>query len=604
VLPPSEYPVLIVEGGSDVLAAMSLGLVGIGRPSALAGIEILTQMPLSGREVWIIGENDAGAGREGMLKTFAVVRSMTHIVKCIMPPESIKDLRAWYNQGLSFDGLTGYVKDHAEALDVDDPNVFADGQPATMAKGFLKERYKSGDSYTLRNYREDWYTWEDSRYLRTSASTVRGQIYDYLTGKSFIKETKNGRAVLPVPVTQATAYNVLDTMFMPGFCPVYANPPSWITRRDMPDPKNLIVFKNGILDVAEYMAGRVKVYSVDPDLFVMNTFPYDFDEDARSPFIEDYFKEIFNGDSEKIRLLQQWFGYNCVPDMTQEKMMLFTGRPRSGKSTTLDMMRGMLGQDQCCALQMTHLISRFGRAPMLGKLAAIFSDVKTPRANEANVALEMLLAIIGQDAVPIDRKNIEELPNVNLFCRFTMTMNDLPAFSDHARALTPRMNVIGFPNTYVGKENRGLKGRLEDEAKAGKLIPWALAGLKDLREQGRFIEPADSAELIRVMELTTSPALMFVSCLCSLDDSYQVLKSELFEAWRNWCATQGLKNVGMEGQFGRWLLSAAPGIKTARLRAPCPPGTSPRLRSDAGSELRYYYTGIRLTPEARREYLT
>ncbi len=588
VLPVTDLPILIVEGASDVLAAMSLGHIAIGRPGASAGMELLTQMPLAGKEVWIIGENDAGAGREGMEKTFAVIRGMAPSVKKVMPPEGIKDLRAWYNAGLNQEMLTAWVNEHAESSVDLDPNVFENGQATTFAREFLNRFHKQDGTYTLRNYREDWYGWRDGRYDRLAASGVRGQLYEFLDGKSFVQETANGKMVKPVPMTRKLVGDVVDAMFMPELCPVTSHPPAWLSKTDMPDPKDLIVFKNGILDVSEYIVGRIKVYNPDPDLFVMNTLPYAFNEDAQSAMCLDYWQEIFDGDQEIIRLLHQWFGYNLVPDTTQEKMMLFTGRPRSGKSTTLDMLRGMLGADQCCALQMSHLVSRFGRQPMLGKLAAIFGDVKTPRASEANVALETLLAIIGQDAVSIDRKNIEELANVKLFCRFTMTMNDLPAFSDHARALAPRMNIIYFPKSYVGSEDRGLKPRLEAEAKSGKLVNWALEGLKDLRTRGKFVEPTSSLEMLEALELATSPVMKFVKDCCELDG--MAMKRELFDAWRGWCDSEG-RMPGMADQFGRWLLNACPKVKAGRQRNP------------KTGQREYYYAGVRLNDTARKAYL-
>jgi len=588
VLPETDLPILIVEGASDVLAAMSLGFVAIGRPNA-KGCSMLTTMPLSGKELWIIGENDAGAGREGMEAAFAAIHKMTPVVKKVMPPDGIKDLRAWYRNGLSQRALIEYVEQHAVTSDCLDPSIFEDGQPAAIAREFVNREHSIGGLYTLRNYREDWYNWDGSRYERVPSSSVRGLIYQFLEGKKYVSETASGKSVLPVSTGRRTAYDLIDCLNMPDLCPVNKQFPCWLSKTDMPDPRRLIPFKNGILDVDEYMNGKIVLHDPSPDLFIMETFPYSFDEDAESRLIEDYFYRIFNGDDEVIKLMQQWFGYNCVPDMTQEKMMLFTGRPRSGKSTTLDILRGTLGSDQCCSLQMSHLIGRFGRAPMLGKLAAIFGDAKTPRANEANVALETLLAIIGQDAVSVDRKNVEELTSVNLFCRFTMAMNGIPAFSDHARALAPRMNIIYFPNTYVGKEDFRLKPKLSAEAKAGKLINWSLRGLKSLREQGSFIAPIASFEMTERLEQATTPTLGFVKDCCVLNAKVHTSKDMMYGAWKGWCEDQG-RNPGMKEQFGRWMLNACPTIRTNR------------RRNDSGGR-HYTFDGILLLDEAKKRFL-
>jgi len=68
-LASSSLPILVVEGQSDVASAFDLGFVGVGKPSATGGLYLLGSL-LVGREVCVIGENDAGAGRVGMEKTF------------------------------------------------------------------------------------------------------------------------------------------------------------------------------------------------------------------------------------------------------------------------------------------------------------------------------------------------------------------------------------------------------------------------------------------------------------------------------------------------------------------------------------------------------
>jgi phage/plasmid-associated DNA primase len=169
-----------------------------------------------------------------------------------------------------------------------------------------------------------------------------------------------------------------------------------------------------------------------------------------------------------------------------------------------------------------------------------------------------------------------------------MTMNDLPAFSDHARALSPRMNVIYYPNSYVGVEDRGLKPKLESEAKAGKLINWALRGLKDLRCRGKFCEPTSSLEILDAMELASSPVMGFVKECCELTG--QVTKAEVYGAWCGWCNSQG-RQPGQRDQFGRWLINVCPKVKAARVRDP------------KTGERDYFYLGLKLNNMAKKVYL-
>ena len=600
VLPDTDKPILIVEGLSDTLAGLSLGFVTIGRPNDKAAENLLSGMPLSGKEVWVIGDNDAGAGKLGMEKTAQVVGRLTNRVRRFLPPDGIKDLRIWYrDHGLTSDELTEYAEKYGSDTSDLNPDIFDDDQPSSVAEAFLRRNHTIDNTIILRNWKGQWYNWDQGRYVELEKQAIEGMMLRFMRDKYYTRETVNGTSVTRVPMTTKSLNDTLKNLNI--WCPVDCEPPVWMNGiDDMPKPRDLIAFKNGLLDVNEYMEGRIKLYDPNPNLFILNTLPYDFDEDSACPQAEQFFNEVLNSDREVIDLLQEWFGYNLVPDTTQEKMMLLTGRPRSGKSTTLDMMKAMLGPDQVCAAQMTNLISRFGRQPMLGKLATCFGDTKTPRASEASMALETLLAIVGQDAVPVDRKNQTELPNVKMFCRFTMVMNDLPSFSDHARALAPRMNIIDYPNSYIGSEDRNLKPMLERLAKHGNLINWALEGLTRLRSNGHFTEPGSSEQIRRQFETTTTPVMAFIDECCIVGKEIvdqtgkKVIvmgerKDTVYTVWANWCKSQSRK-PGMKAEFCKWVLNAAPSVDTTR-------------RCIEGDVREQIFRGITLTKRAKELYL-
>lgn len=117
-LPPSDYPVVVVEGFSDTAAAMGLGLVAVGRPSNLACLDMLSDL-VRGRRVIIVGENDRKPdgkepGKEGMAAAFNAVRKTCAEARMVMPPEHVKDFRAWVvKYGLTRDEFLAFTEKHA-----------------------------------------------------------------------------------------------------------------------------------------------------------------------------------------------------------------------------------------------------------------------------------------------------------------------------------------------------------------------------------------------------------------------------------------------------------------------------------------------------------
>jgi P4 family phage/plasmid primase-like protien len=552
ILGQTDLPILIVEGQTDVAAALDLGFQAIGRPSAQGGLKILQEMPLHNRAVAIIGENDAGVGKVGMESSFLTISKLTQNIVKLMPPEGIKDLRAWVKNGLTQDQLLDKI---TEAVSIPASEVFEDDVAHTIAKSWMEDELLQDGFPKIRLYKGIWLEYLKGRYKKQAVELLRGELYRYLEGKQCRKLDINGViTIVPYRPSRAKISDVFDALNQ--WCPIIEDPPLWLDDQEHPDPINLISFKNGILDVDCYTKGKIVLHNPTPAFFNMNVIPYDFDETLESDKWDDFLLDIFNGDPAKINLLAEWMGYNCVPDMSYEKMMIFTGRPRSGKSTVLEALRHMLGYEQCCESSFQSLCGPFGLQPLEGTLAALIGDAKTPQASQSNSALEKLLQIVGGDPVTINRKGVTQLPTVQLKCRFTMAMNELPAFTDHTSALEPRLNLLHFENSYVGREDRHLKARLNKEADAGKIINFALRGLKRLREKQKFTLPDTSIILQDQFKAISSPIYVFVEecCMFAKDDrnqkseAYWIDSNLLFDVWRGWAKQNGIAS-GMKAQF-------------------------------------------------------
>jgi len=570
ILPLTKKPIIVVEGHSDAAAAMDMGFVAVGRPSAEGGQSLLPTL-LRGQEVIVIGDNDAGAGKRGMESVFQTLNSICKKVTKVLPPSQFKDLRQWKNQiNLTETSFLEWVQEYGDTGG--DPNILEDDVAHTIAKTWL-DREKSKDGLpTIRCYKSQWIQFKDGHYSDCDREGFRGDIYHFLDGKLYPKiDIKGGISLVPYKPTRAKVSDIIDALS--DWCTIERDPPVWLRDVNYPNPSDLVAFRNGLLDVNEYIQGKVKFYDPTPALFSFNILPYNFDENAHSELWEQFYKDIFNNEKDQIRLLRQWFGYNCVPDMSYEKLLLCTGRPRSGKGTVLNTLAAMLGNKQCVSTSFQTLCTEFGYQPLLGKLAVLLGDAKVPKQREAEAALEKILQVVGGDPVGIRRMYLPYLPQVYLQARFTIAMNDLPNIPDQANALEPKLNILYFQNSYVGREDFTLKSKLQKEAKEGKLINFALQGLKDLRQSDGFIIPQPAKLLLRQLKELTTPVSSFIMDCCELqppdvqksEDEYYVLIDHLYLAWEHWCIEQGIK-PGVKSQFGRWFLAACPTAAPARVR--------------------------------------
>lgn len=550
LLLPSEHPVLVVEGASDVCAAYDLGFTAVGKPSAASKSKDLIEL-LSGRKCVILGENDAGAGKSGMESTFGQLRKACPKCTKLMPPEGIKDLRQWVEKGLTQAELLAHIKENgSQTLGT---NILDDDRSITVANVWIKNHKKINGKTSFGIYRKGYVDFNGQTYEELSDDQVHGQLYRNIGGMLYLD---NAGIAKPYKLTCAKTRDILQACC--SQCLIEKDAPSWLTSGNHPDPARLIVFQNGMLNVDEYIAGRTTLHSPTPDYFTFSALPYNFDEDLESSLWNDVRYDILQGNVDKLRLLAQWFGYNIVPDMSKEKLMMFKGLTGSGKGTIATALQAILGNDNCAVTSFLSLAGDHGFNPLMGKLCAVVGDAVASSAREERAVLAKLLTVVGADSIVVNPKGKPHLPKVNLCCRFTFAMNDFPVFRDDSKSLERRTNILTFNNSYVGREDDTLKKRLTKEATEGKLINYALRGLKDLYTKGKFIVPAESATAICSLRELVSPISHFAQyCIESDIKGPGVTTNILYELWKWWCEREGLK-YGIKSTLIRTLQSTIP----------------------------------------------
>ncbi len=585
VLPASDHPILIVEGATDVAAAYGIGLVAIGRPSATGCLDKLTSL-VAGRSVVVLGENDAGAGQEGMDKTFEVLQPHAgHIVK-MLPPEGIKDLRQWVAQGLTRERLLPLIQ--TTAISTEDQTILPSVAPLDLARQWLEATYWQDGIFTLRVFHEGWYAYNGQCYKKITRNTLRQQLYRFFGGKQFKRIRATGFDLMNYDPTKQKLDQIMDALL--AFCPLTSEEiPCWLTKNSS-NPKHILVFPNGHLDISGFARGEenFRLTRPSPHFFSLACYPYGFNPAATCGLWEEFLTEIFADDLSKIVLLQEWFGYNLIPDNSQEKFMLFLGPTRAGKSTILDVLTYILGDDQVVAAELRRLTQRFTIVSFLGKLSAQIGDVSVGSNYDAGEALNTLKRITGNDIITIERKgkDITET-SVKLYTRFTMAANSMPHLPDYARTIESRMLIIQFLKSFAGREDTTLKTRLKMEAPG--ILLWSLKGLKRLQQNRDFTLPGDHGRVLQHIRGEITPLTEFMADCCELGSGadYWVTTAHLYACWRKWAVDEGEK-VYTVGWLGRRLLTLYPsctrtrrGTKERRVRV----FLGLRIRSDVMKEM-------------------
>jgi putative DNA primase/helicase len=438
--------------------------------------------------------------------------------------------------------------------------------------------------------------WDGAAYKPVENKTVTAQLSAFLGSaleKGFDKDTDaEGNEVKvakyfrfnPKKTHIAEVYEMLGHA-----CHVPMNtmaPPAWL--KDTPpgyaalDPKNLISFQNGLLDVTTF-----KLYKATPFFFTMTAIDIKYDADAPEPkLLLAFLQQVTKSRQPLVDLIQEWIGYNISTDTSKHRVMFYWGVPRSGKGTLMRIQTALVGKYNTRFPTIETLAGRFGLVGLIGASAAQVTDMNTQSKTDLGRAASRINGISGEDGQTIERKGISDWDGV-LPTRFTLAGNTLPNFGSHTSATAARLLIVPFEESYEGREDRELTPKLMAELPG--IINWGLAGLVRLRERGDFLEPEDSKIAKTRLIYLSNPIHGFVEEKCVVKARAGVDKDVLYAAYVAHCEAIHSRPKEL-GDFTEQLQQIYPSVKAGRRRI--------------GDTRVHTYGGIRLSDDmAAKVYL-
>lgn len=216
---------------------------------------------------------------------------------------------------------------------------------------------------------------------------------------------------------------------------------------------------------------------------------------------------------------------------------MLVGEGSNGKSTFINLLRRFLGRGNYASVPLQMLTTnRFALGELYGKLANIFPDLpKMPLTNTG-----IFKALTGQDEVYADVKHKRGFSFVN-HAKMIFSANELPAVNDNTYAFWRRWIVIEFPNKFPPDE-RFIETITTPEELSGLLI-MALYALKALLERRAFSITGDFKEMWMRRANTVYGFIKDALEVCTDPRECYVPKEEIYNAYVDWCADQGLSAV-------------------------------------------------------------
>ena len=246
-------------------------------------------------------------------------------------------------------------------------------------------------------------------------------------------------------------------------------------------------------------------------------------------------------DTELIDWLQAAVGYSLTGHTSEGCIFYLYGPTRSGKGTFTQTLMRMLGKPLGGSIDFNVLTAQrsedsqnFALAPLKPCRLLVGNEPgKYERFNEAK-----LKQLTGEDPVRCSYKNRDQFeydPQFKIWLSSNWPFN--ADTSDDAA--WGRARVIHFPNSFLGREDKGLKNRLQGHEGLEGVLAWAVAGARQWYEQGErgLQTPAAIEQTTKGQRLDQDYIQQFIDDCCEVDEGEDSFTSiaDLYQCYVNWC---------------------------------------------------------------------
>ncbi len=319
---------------------------------------------------------------------------------------------------------------------------------------------------------------------------------------------------------------------------------TYTSRDKLVEPADKLCLANGILCLE-----TLQVLPHSPDVIFFSKLPVAYYPLADCPKIKSFFAQIVPSDA--VPLLEEIAGFCLYKRYFIHISIMLVGAGANGKSTFINLLRMLLGKENCTSIPLQKLeMNNFAVSSLFGKLANVFADLPS-RALKETSFFKMLT---GEDLVTAEKKFRDQFFFVN-YGKLIFSCNQIPRSPDESDGFFRRWLIINFPNQFT--ENAAdpkLLEKLTSQDELSGFLNIAITGLQRLLKNGNFTG-AQSISAVRedYVRKSDSIAAFTMDCLELSSESY-ISKKELYTSYADYCRSRNYP-ISPENSFHRSLPS-------------------------------------------------
>lgn len=273
------------------------------------------------------------------------------------------------------------------------------------------------------------------------------------------------------------------------------------------------------------------------------------------PLFTAYLNDTFAGDEqiEQTTLLQEILGAlvtGCFYKL--QKAVLLYGSGENGKSVLLELLDCFFPRHLKSSISPADFGGDYNRAQLAGKVVNIVGELEQTKALPAALFKD----IIGCDTPLTARLPYKEPFSFKPIAGHIFSSNHFPQTKDHTHGFYRRWVVLVFPNRVDSKKKIPNLGPLIAKKESAQVLAWALIGAKRLiKNDFKLSLTKKHAKMMELWKVQKDSVYCFIydDEEVKHDTNATTLKTEFYEAYRNYCGESGLKPVGKNNFYERCL---------------------------------------------------
>lgn len=221
-------------------------------------------------------------------------------------------------------------------------------------------------------------------------------------------------------------------------------------------------------------------------------------------FIREITASTIPGEAEnKAMLLQEMAGYCFTPYTFFQTAFMLLGSGSNGKSTFLDAIIAIIGDEDTSTLNLEDISSQFRLSGLYRKRLNVVEEISNNYFESDN-----LKKIISGQEVTADRKYMQPI-RFKPTAKLVFALNAFPRVNDQSHALYRRFKSIPF-NVTFGEDAKDVSLPQKLWAERDGIFRWAMQGWQRLKLNGRFTHSVEAEQSSEEFKEHNSPLVEFL----------------------------------------------------------------------------------------------